>query len=443
MCGAGIAGIAAAWELAVQHGLQDVLLVDAGAPLSLTSDKSTECYRNWWPGSPPEMTAYMNRGIDRLEALAGATGNRFLLERRGYLFASADPAKGDAFIAEAEAASERGAGPLRIHRGAGRYVAADANGFAEQPGGADVLLDRAQIRALFPYLSPDTCAVLHARRCGGLSAQQLGMTLLDAARENGARFASARVVGVEHSAGRVSGVRLSATEGEVLVATDTFINAAGPHLASVGAMLGERMPVVCERHVKLTIDDREGVVPRSAPLLLWMDDVSLPWSPDDAEALAADDTTRYLVQPFPAGVHGRPLGRASTLALYWTWDCEVESPRFPVEGTAATAEINLRGMSVMVPALSRYFSHMPNACMDGGYYTKTADNRPLIGATATPGAFVTGGFSGFGIMASLAGAELLAAAVTGTTPPAYAGAFDPLRFDNPDYAASAVGAGQL
>ena len=56
VCGAGIAGIAAAYALA-DSGLKRVLIVDPGAPLSLTSDKSTECYRNWWPGPGDAMVA--------------------------------------------------------------------------------------------------------------------------------------------------------------------------------------------------------------------------------------------------------------------------------------------------------------------------------------------------------------------------------------------------
>ncbi|MFP3853408.1 MAG: FAD-dependent oxidoreductase, partial [Anaerolineales bacterium] len=46
ICGAGIAGISTAYHLAVEHGISEILLVDERPPLSLTSDKSTECYRN-------------------------------------------------------------------------------------------------------------------------------------------------------------------------------------------------------------------------------------------------------------------------------------------------------------------------------------------------------------------------------------------------------------
>ena len=50
ICGAGIAGIATAYHLALKHNLIDVVLVDLEPPLTVTSDKSFEGYRNWWPG---------------------------------------------------------------------------------------------------------------------------------------------------------------------------------------------------------------------------------------------------------------------------------------------------------------------------------------------------------------------------------------------------------
>src|SRR3954470_6599687 len=93
ICGAGIAGIAAAYQLSVVHGIENVTLVESGNPLSLTSDKSTEAYRNWWPGPDRAMTAFMNRSIDLMEGIARATGNRINLIRRGYVFATADAGK--------------------------------------------------------------------------------------------------------------------------------------------------------------------------------------------------------------------------------------------------------------------------------------------------------------------------------------------------------------
>ena len=93
ICGAGIAGVATAYHLAVRRGVRGVVLVDERPPLTLTSDKSTECYRNWWPGPGDAMVAVMNRSIDLLEQLARESGNIFQLNRRGYLFATADPVR--------------------------------------------------------------------------------------------------------------------------------------------------------------------------------------------------------------------------------------------------------------------------------------------------------------------------------------------------------------
>ena len=84
ICGAGIAGVAAAYYLAVEHGHADVVILDAASPLSLTSDKSTEAYRNWWPGPDEAMTAFMNRSIDLMEGIARATDNRINMNRRGW-----------------------------------------------------------------------------------------------------------------------------------------------------------------------------------------------------------------------------------------------------------------------------------------------------------------------------------------------------------------------
>nr|MDQ2997813.1 FAD-binding oxidoreductase [Chloroflexota bacterium] len=115
ICGAGIAGVAAAYHLAVKQGMRDVVLVEPGAPLALTSDKSTEAYRNWWPGPGDAMVAFMNRSIDLLETIARATDNRIQLNRRGYLYATADHARVALLRQAAEEAAALGAGPLRVH----------------------------------------------------------------------------------------------------------------------------------------------------------------------------------------------------------------------------------------------------------------------------------------------------------------------------------------
>ena len=71
--------------------------------------------------------------------------------------------------------------------------------------------------------------------------------------------------------------------------------------------------------------------------------------------------------------------------------------------------------------------------LDGGYYTKTVENRPLIGPLPIPGAYVIGALSGFGVMAACAAGELLAAHVTKSELPEYANAFLLDRYMDPIY----------
>src|SRR3954469_12043140 len=113
ICGAGIAGASAAYHLTVRRGLRDVVLVDDQPPLSLTSDKSTEAYRNWWPGPGDTMVRFMSRSIDLLEEIARDSDNAIQLNRRGYVYATANPDQIPAFRRAAEEAAELGAGPLR------------------------------------------------------------------------------------------------------------------------------------------------------------------------------------------------------------------------------------------------------------------------------------------------------------------------------------------
>src|SRR5262245_42761050 len=83
-----MAGIAAAYQLAVRGGVTRVALVDPREPLSLTSSKGTEAYRNHWPDDT--MVRFMDRSIDLLDALHAESGRAFELNRRGYVFLTAE-----------------------------------------------------------------------------------------------------------------------------------------------------------------------------------------------------------------------------------------------------------------------------------------------------------------------------------------------------------------
>ncbi len=438
ICGAGIAGIAAAYHLSVRRGVQDVLLVDERPPMSLTSDKSTECYRNWWPGPGDAMVRLMNRSIDIMEELANESGNLFHMNRRGYLFATADPGRVEDFRAAAEEAAALGAGPLRTHSGDPQdppYRPAPAEGFAGQPTGADLITDQTLIREHFPYLSEKTIAVLHPRRCGWFSAQQLGAYMLEQAKAHGARLIQARLDGVDVREGRVQAVRLQGADAPTRIDTENFVVAAGPFTKAVARMLGVDLPMYCEYHAKIAFNDHLGAVPRHAPLLIWTDPQRLPWDDEERALLAEDPETRYLLQEFPSGVHARPEGPADSpvVLILWTYHTEPMEPVFPPPGDPHYPEIAMRGLATMIPALREYFKRPPRPTVDGGYYAKTEENRPLIGPLPLKGAYVIGALSGFGLMAAAGAGELLAAHVTGADLPDHARWFLLERYQDPEY----------
>ena len=428
ICGAGITGVSAAYFLN-KAGIQNILLVDERPPLSFTSDHSTECYRNWWPDL--EMLALMNRSIDLMESLADESGNVFRMNRRGYLYVTADENKIAGLRSASDLISSLGAGPIRVHSSeSSDYRPPVPEGFHQSPDGADLLIGNDLILKHFPYITDKAVAVLHARRAGWLSAQQLGMYLLETARRSGVRFEAGRVTGVDIEGGRVQGVRLSSG---VRIQSPVFINAAGPFLKEVGKLAGIDLPVYTELHLKAVIKDTLGVVGREAPLLIWNDAQTLPWDDEEREALAEDDSTRWLTETFPSGVHTRPEGGGADILMLWEYHTNVMEPVDAPTMDEGYPEIALRGLAAMLPRMKEYFPKMPRPQLDGGFYTKTRENRPLVGMMGAEGAYVIGAVSGYGIMSACAVGELLATHVTGGELPPYAHAFALSRYDDPEY----------
>jgi glycine/D-amino acid oxidase-like deaminating enzyme len=382
IAGAGMAGIAAAHQLAVREGLKGVVLIDPREPLSLTSSRGTEGYRNYWPGPDDTMVRFMNRSIELLEALDRDTGHAFDLNRRGYVFLTADPAEAERLRGQESPTTQ--------------YVDSGP-----------------EIRRRYPFITDRVLAMLHVRRGGFMGATMLGQCLLERARAHGVDLVRDEVTGLDIINERVAGVQLASGSR---IDARAFVLAAGPLLPEWTDRVGLRVPIVNELHGKISFEDHAGVIPRDAPMMIWNDVVDL------------DALGRY-----PAGVHLRPRGQRSILGI-WTYDTRIERPSFPPVFASDYFDIVIRGLATMVPGLGAYADERTSAIVDGGYYCKTPDNRPLIGPTAIEGVYVLGALSGFGIMASQAAAELLAAyVVLDRSRPDYASAFHPARFDDPAY----------
>ena len=143
ICGAGIAGAAAAYHLAVRQRVPNVVIVDERPPMTLTSDKGTMAYRNWFDGPDDTMARFVGRSIGILEEMAESSGNVFELSRPGYAFATADPAHAWSGCAtQARRLETFGAGAMREHPGPVPYSAVEGDDWHGIPDGADLLLGR-------------------------------------------------------------------------------------------------------------------------------------------------------------------------------------------------------------------------------------------------------------------------------------------------------------
>jgi glycine/D-amino acid oxidase-like deaminating enzyme len=261
------------------------------------------------------------------------------------------------------------------------------------------------------------------------------MYLLEQAKERGVNFIRGRVSDVAVKAGQIERVHVISDDGPFHVSTRSFVIAAGPLLKQVGAMIGVDLPVFNELHGKIAFNDTLGIVSRDAPLMIWEDPITLPWTEEEREELSASKETELLLEEFPGGVHFRPEGGpgSHTLLALWTYHVEAREPVWPPTFQPEYAEIVTRGLAHMIPDMSVYLSKMSRPIVDGGYYCKTQENRPLIGPLPVRGAYVIGALSGFGIMAAMAAGELLAKQVTGTELPDYAAAFLLSRYEDPGY----------
>ncbi len=415
-------------------GVTDIVVIDRRPPLTLTSDKSTECYRNWWPSTP--MVSFMSRSIDLLEEYALESHNRFSLSKRGYLYVTANLQELDSMTHQAAAKSQLGAGDVRIHhKSSTGYEPAALEGYEGVLDGADLFSTGNALREAFDFVSDDAVGGIHVRRAGWLSAQQLGAWMVEESTEAGVTYVQGAVTDVNTDEAGVRGVTI---DGVTTVSCKNFVNAGGPLVRDVGALLGTAVPVTSEVHQKVSFKDHKGAFPRSAPMVIWNDPQRIDWEPD-TRGFLSEVGRNDVMDELPAFVHGRPEGGLhSEWALgLWEWTTKnTTDPAWPLEDDRLYPELVMRGLSTMIAEMATYQDALPEHTVDGGYYTKTVENLPLIGPIGPHGSFICAALSGYGIMAACAAGELVAAHISGVSLPLYAQAFSIDRYDNPQYVKS-------
>ena len=87
--GAGIAGVSAAYYLLKQRKNCKVILIDKNQPLSFTTSKSGENFRDYWPEK--NMRQFLGDTIQLMKELRAEFGNdSFEMKNSGYNFISHD-----------------------------------------------------------------------------------------------------------------------------------------------------------------------------------------------------------------------------------------------------------------------------------------------------------------------------------------------------------------
>ncbi len=443
ICGAGSAGVAVAYYLATLKGITDVLVVDKHPPLTQTSAKSGENYRNWWPNDT--MISFMNRSIELMAELADTSGNIFNMTQNGYVYATAQPES--ALQQTLAHYSQLGVGECRLHnrRSPHPYIPPTTTNISAGRNGADFLFDDHIIQKSFPHFSPHIQSVIHTRRAGAVSAQQMGMFLLNEAKRLGVQEIRGEVTSVAQDSQGVKSVHIVTANEEISVATRVFINAAGPFVSHIAAMLGVELPVYSVRQQKIAFQDHSGIVPRSAPFTIFMDAQYLNWSDEEKAILQSEPDDHWLLQQFPGGLHIKPEGGADSIwvKLGWALNKQPETPLWEPEGTVDFPDLVLRGATKLIPGLCQYQNRISKPIMHyAGYYTRTPENLPIIGPMGVDGTYLVGALSGFGTMASCAAGELIAHLVAGDKSPTYAAPLSLARYDDSIYVASLVNSQQ-
>ena len=156
------------------------------------------------------MTAFTNDSIDELDRLAHDSGNVFNMTRGGYILATRKDNVDDLV--------------------------------ATIPGNidVDVVSERQGLHTRFPALDRAIQNVIHIRRGGDISGQQLGQYLLNKSRGENLRRITGDVVGIESGDGYKIDVRTSV--GTVVVAAPKVVNAAGPFAKRIAAMIDVELP---------------------------------------------------------------------------------------------------------------------------------------------------------------------------------------------------------
>lgn len=475
-------GIAAARYLSkLLPASTKITIVTAHGPASYTSSLSTECYRDHWPSAV--MRDFMGRSISLLHGFSQEAGIRTV--NRGYLYVSSNASAPKALADEAQQCHGHTPGAVRTHgtppSDMPRYwqhsSGADVFTSGDAIRGVYPWLSQSLTGAMHArnagWVPAQTMGMtmldeLLALKCGDGSPRVRVVKGWVTRVDTGAAADAVRSV-------TVAPLAEAADQTPQTLSCGVFVNASGPYLnqshcaqfiggGAPHTPLGDgtplqphALPVFSEVHSKVIFRDTLKVIPRDAPMTICNDPLKLSWSEEELEFVASlrgKEFADRAASLMPAGAHFRPYGGEGSdavLMLWEAWHHGLHASEPPVDSADGLLdhdlypEVVLRGLAQIVPDLAAYLDDDARTAylakrraaggavpegedagkrpvVDGGYYTKTHENVPLIGPAPgaggkgnIKGSYICGAVSGYGIMAAHAAGELLAAHVLAGT----------------------------
>ena len=396
ICGAGIAGIATAYYLLKNNKNLDVLLIDKNQPLSFTTSKSGENFRDFWPQKP--MMEFSSRSIDLMKSLKSEYGDdAFKMTFSGYNFISLDKQK-PIFSATSE----------------------ETNVFIEE------ICDAETIQKEYSCLSKAVAKIVKIKNAGAIDVYALGSLMLKEAKKLGLKVIEGEVVAIDKTE----------VDFQIHLNTKTIINAqkvviaAGPFINHLANMVGLSLPIENVLQQKFIIPDPKNIIPKDMPFTIYADSQYLDWSEAEADFFAADENYKWLLQQFPGGLHIKP--ESGGIKLGWAFNTEKSLPNWQPFASELFPKVVLKGASRFIPQLIDYEDNIPTPIVQyAGYYTRTKENYPLIGSTKIPNIFLVGALAGYGTMTACAAGELCSKYILEESDlPNYAPYFHLSRYEN-------------
>lgn len=397
ICGAGIAGVATAYYLLKKGKDIKVILVDKNQPLSFTTSKSGENFRDYWPQK--NMRQLISDSIILMKELRTLYGNEaFEMVYSGYNFVSHDSNN-----------------PIF-----GENIEESYNDYVEEITNTNI------IQKNHPYLDKKIEKVVKIKNAGKIDVYALGSLLLREAKKMGLVQVEAEILDIEKMGSKFK-IKLNS---DTIINADKVVIAAGPFINNIAKMLGFQFPISNTLQRKFIIPDPNNIIPKDMPFTIYADAQYLDWTSEEADFFASEEKYKWLLNKFPGGLHIKP--DAAGIKMGWAFQTKQILPTWETPNFDFFPQVVLKGASRFIPELSKYENNIPTPLIEyAGYYTRTNENWPLIGHTKLENVFVIGALAGYGTMGACASGKLCSSYVLEATDlPEYADYFHPSRYEN-------------